>query len=169
MTTPALSTAQQDTLKAHILATPDLLATNGDLDALRILLNSDAAPDFFVWKTSVALDEIQANGFDWVRVDNLSVGKARIWEWLFKNAQTSINPAKTNVRSGIIETWKGTAQDLAVRLVVLQHCQRKCSRMERLFATGTGSATNDQGVGPGDLVVAGPVTFNDLVALNLSF
>ena len=63
------------------------------------------------------------NGFDWVEVDNLTVGKARIWEWLFDNATTTINPSKANVRAGIAECWKGTAAKLAVQAAVLAHCK----------------------------------------------
>ena len=79
------------------------------------------------------------NGFDWVRVDNLSVGKARIWEWLFDNAQAAISPSKDNVRAGIAECWRGTAADLAVQAAVLTHCRRACTRGERYFASGTGT------------------------------
>lgn len=162
-----LTEQQRATLKTHILAQPDLAAIYavGDLDGLARALNADANPVFFVWKTSVSQDEIMQNGFDWVRVDNLSVGKARIWEWMFGNAERAINPSKANVRAGIAEAWKGTAADLAVRLVVLQHCQRKASRFERVFTTGTGATTNDQGVGPGALVVVGPVSYTDLIGL----
>lgn len=46
-------------------------------------LNKEASPAFVVWKTRVALDEITSNGFTWTLVDALSVGNARIWEWMF--------------------------------------------------------------------------------------
>jgi hypothetical protein len=163
----ALTAEQKATLKTNILATPDLntIYENGDLQALASALNTTASPDFYAWRNSVSQDEIMQNGFDWVRVDNLSVGKARIWEWLFKNATVSINPSKPNVRAGITEAWKGTAQDVAVRHVVFQHCQRKVSRVERMFATGTGTSTTDTGTGPGDMGYFGPVAFNELIGL----
>jgi len=92
-----------------------------------------------VWKSSVQQDEIMQNGFDWVRVDNLSVGKARIWEWLFDNQSATFNPSKINVRAGIDECWKGTAADLAVRAAVYVHCKRPANVLEKLFATGDGT------------------------------
>lgn len=92
-----------------------------------------------VWRSSVPQDEIMQNGFDWVQVDNLSVGKARIWEWLFNNRAQSMNPSKANVRAGIDEAWKGTAAMLAVRDAVYVHCKRFATRAEKVFATGTGT------------------------------
>ena len=102
--------------------------------------NRPADPPKTVWKSRLELEEITSNGFDWVRVDNLSVGKARIWEWMFGNEQKSINPSKPNIRAGIAEVWKGTAADLAVQATVLNHCKRGTSRVEALFAVGPGTA-----------------------------
>jgi len=154
-------------LKTYIQAQQDIgpMFADGNLSGVADALNVDAAPTFYVWKTSVSQDEIMQNGFDWVRVDNLSVGKARIWEWLFLNADRSINPSKTNVRAGISECWRGTAADVSVRHAVLQHCQRPASRFEKVFATGSGTSTTDQGVGPAALVVVGPLQWQELVGL----
>lgn len=136
-----LTTAQATTLKAAILSETDqafvALRTANNEDGMRDWLNTRST--FVVWKTYVTQDEIMQNGFDWVRVDNLSVGKARIWEWLFDNAQAAISPSKDNVRAGIAECWKGTAADLAVQAAVLTHCRRACTRGERYFASGTGT------------------------------
>jgi hypothetical protein len=136
-----LTDAQKLTLKADILAAPDATALYeiGDLAALAALYNAPAAPTFTVWRTDVLQDEVMLNGFDWTRVDNLSVGKARIWEWMFSNAERKIDASKPNIRAGIDATWVGTAADLAVRAAVYVHCKRPASRLEKLFATGTGS------------------------------
>ena len=112
--------------------------SDGSFEIAR-LLNQTASPDFIVWKSVVGQDEIMQNGFDWVQVDNLSVGKARIWEWLFNNESRRLNPSKPNVRAGIDECWKGTAAMLAVRAAVYVHCKRKATVIEKLFATGTGT------------------------------
>lgn len=136
-----LTTEQKTALAADIAANPQLVAYRnaGNVGALATYYSTTASPDFIVWRTFVTQDEIMQNGFDWMRVDNLSVGKARIWDWLFSNADRAINPTKDNVRAGIAECWKGTAADLAVQAVVLGHCKRKANRMEKLFATGTGT------------------------------
>lgn len=152
---------QLATLKADILAStnPAIVAAlaNGDSGSIANAYNEDASPAFTVWKTSVTQDEIMQNGFDWVRVDNLSVGKARIWEWLFDNQSNTINPSKANVRLGIDETWKGTTADLAVRAAVYVHCKRAASVFEKLFATGTGSDAT-----PATMAIEGPVSVNDI-------
>lgn len=126
-------------------------------------LNTTATPDFWCWRTSVALDEIMLNGFDWVQVDNLSVGKARIWEWLFNNETRSINPSKENIRAGIEECWKGSAPMIAVRDAVLGHCKRKITNGELIYATGAGTS-----VDPGQFGYEGSISSGDVAsALNL--
>jgi hypothetical protein len=136
-----LTTAQLQAIKANVLADPTLSAmwTGGNPGQIAAYYNTTAAPDFFAWRSSVTQDEIMQNGFDWTRVDNLTVGKARIWGWLFDNQNKTINPAKANVRAGIDATWVGTAADLAVRAVVYTHCKRKTNNIEKLLATGVGS------------------------------
>lgn len=162
-----LTAPQLATLKAAIDGDPVLAAkplnSDGYFDIAQILNGQLATPDFFVWRSSVTQDTIMQNGFDWVRVDNLSVGKARIWEWLFDNAAAAINPSKANVRSGIAETWKGTAADNAVRFVVFGHCQAKATRAQKLFAVGAGTTTDQDGAGPATMAVEA-ITMADVEA-----
>ena len=120
--------------------------------------NAAALPAYIVWKTRLELEEITSNGFDWVRVDNLSVGKARIWEWMFGSEDKSINPSKPNIRAGIAEVWKGTPADLAVQASVLAHCKRPASRVEKLFAVGVGTSAE-----PAMLAFEGLIHWQDVV------
>lgn len=165
---------QKAALKTYIQSHPDIgpMFADGNLSGVADGLNAAASPAFYVWRTEVSQDEIMQNGFDWVRVDNLTPGKARIWEWMFDNATRATNPSKLNVREGIKECWKGTAADEAVRLAVYQHCQRLASRLEKVFAAGIGSSVTlgnptgtSTGVGPGSLVVEGPISYTDLIGL----
>lgn len=157
-----LTTQQAATLKAALLADPALAQWIVEYrdDLIRDYYNAPSSPAFTVWRTSVSQDEIMQNGFDWTRVDNLSVGKARVWEWLFDNGSTSINPSKTNVRAGIDQTWVGTAADLAVRAAVYVHCKRTASRVERIFASGTGSDAV-----PGLMGFEGEISTSDVSAM----
>lgn len=154
-----LTDQQYKALKADILADEALAGAvqSGDYAVIAAAYNQLADPAFIVWRTYVTQDEIMQTGFDWVRIDNLSVGKARIWEWLFANETRSINPSKANVRAGIAEVWKGTQADLAVQAAVLGHCRRAATRFEKLFAAGDG-----QNVGstdnPAIMAVEGPLT-----------
>lgn len=85
-------------------------------------------------------DEITSSAtFDWTRVDNLTVGKARIWDMMFANQTQSINPANSNIRAGIDAAWVGTAADLAVRAAVYERCKRAATRAESALVTGTGA------------------------------
>lgn len=153
-----LTIPQLQTLKAAIDADPAFAgipnSTDGNL-TIAAAFNVTASPAFTVWKTSVTRKEILQNGFDWTRLDNLSVGKARIWSDIFVDG--ALNPSKDNVRAGIEAVWVGTAQDLAVRAAVYVHCKRLAKRGERLFATGTGSDA-----APGVLVVEGNISAVDV-------
>lgn len=154
----ALTNAQLATLKAYILADPVLSAkplnSDGAYDIAQ-LLDQPASPDFIVWRTAVPIDDIMRNGMNWARVDNLSVGKARIWDWMSRLG--TINPSKANIRAGIDATWIGTAADLAVRATVYTHCKRKATKAEQLFATGTGSDAD-----PAVMTVEGLLSWSDV-------
>lgn len=135
-----LTTQQKATLKAAINGDPALSAFPNNSDgafAIKDLLNLPATPAWVVWRTQVTRREILQNGFDWTRLDNLSVGKARIWSDIFVDG--AMNPAKANVRAGIEAVWVGTAADLAVRAAVYIHCKKNATRAQKLFSTGTGS------------------------------
>lgn len=136
-----LTDAQLPVLRAAIFASPTAAAllAAGNAAGLRDHLNALTNPAFICWRTSVTQDEIMQNGFDWTRVDNLSVGKARVWEWMFSNEQRAINPSKPNVRAGIDQTWVGTTADQAVRAAVYTHCKRTATNAEKMLATGTGT------------------------------
>jgi hypothetical protein len=137
-----LTIEQQAILKADVLADPAFASLPHNSDgayAIAEAYQAIVSPDYIVWKSLVTQDEIMQNGFDWTQVDNTTVGKARIWEWMFNNQQRVINPSKINVRAGIDEAWKGTAAMLAVRAAIYIHCKRKANRAEKLFATGAGT------------------------------
>lgn len=136
----ALSVEQLATLKAAIAADPVLNALPNNTDSafeIAYQMNQTESPDFIVWRSNVSVDDIMRNGMDWARVDNLSVGKARIWDWMTRLG--TFNASKANIRAGIDAAWVGTAADLAVRATVYTHCKRKATRCEKLLASGTGS------------------------------
>lgn len=122
----------------------------GDYMGLRTYLNEASNPSYIVWRTAVDPLEIMQNGLDWSCVDDLTVGKARIWEWLTK--MPTFNPSKINVRAGIDAAWEGTSADLAVRTNVYSHCKRDTTNAERLTASGTGTSES-----PGSLTWEGEV------------
>jgi len=132
-----LTPDQRQALKAFIQgdAEANALYVLGDLTGLADYLNASASPPYTIWRSSVDVNEIMSNGFDWTRVDNATVGKARIWEWMMR--QGSINPSKPNIRAGIDEAWSGTGADItAHRAAIYAHCKRLASRVEKVFSTG---------------------------------
>jgi hypothetical protein len=159
-----LTPEQMAVLKADILADPILAAFPMHSDgawAIAVLYNLAAAPEWTVWKTDVDPEDIMRNGMDWTRVDNLSVGKARIWDWMTKLG--TFNAAKANIRSGIDAVWVGTTADLAVRAMVYTHCKREATRIEKLFSTGTGTTE-----APATMTFEGQIQYQDvLLARNL--
>lgn len=156
----SFTTEQKAAIKAHILASPDLspMASGPGTDYGAIAAAMSAPGATVVWRTSLTQPEIYANGFDWVQVDNLTNGQARIWEWLFDNPGKSMNPSKLNVRAGISECWKGTAAKVAVATVVLGHCKRAATRVEDLFDSGGQGTTAD----PATLSYEGGMTIADV-------
>ncbi len=135
----------------------DVDGLNAGADAL----NAASNPAFYVWKSSVSVDEIMRGNLDWSQVDNLSVGKARIWDWMTRLG--SFNPSKQNIRAGIDAAWVGTAAMLAVRATIYALCNRPATVAEKLLATGTGTTTD-----PALLGLEGKITANDVDAARRS-
>lgn len=150
-----LTAPQLATLKAAIDADPVLAAkplnSDGYFDIAVALNTQIATPDFFVWRSSVPVTEIMGNNFDWTRVDNMTVGESRIWEYMTQLG--AIDASKANIRAGVNEAYKGTAQDNAMRLAIFGHCQKLATRTQKLFATGAGTTTTDAGTGPATAVI----------------
>jgi hypothetical protein len=157
----ALTTEQKATVKANILATPELLSLINDpgegASSVAAWYNLMASPAFVVWKTDVSIDEIMRNGMDWARVDNLTVGKARIWDWLGRLG--TFDASKPNVRAGIDAAWVGTAADLAVRASVYTHCKRDATRIEKLLSVGTGTT-----VSPATMTLENQISYIDILS-----
>lgn len=157
-----LTSEQLATLKADILADPVLsqwAATGRMAEEIANVYNLEASPAWVVWKTAVIIDDIMRNGMDWTRVDNLTVGKARIWDWMTKLG--TFDASKPNIRAGIDASWVGTAADLAVRAMVYTHCKRNATRAEKLFCTGTGTGTT---ASPATMGFEGALTYQDVEA-----
>lgn len=154
---------QLTTLKAAILAETDpafiVMRTANDETSMAGWYNSPTSPAFVVWRNVVSRDELQnLDAFNWTVVDNLVTNsKFRIWEWMFENPERNFNPSKANIRAGIAACWTGNAQLLAVQTAILAACKRTATRVEKLYATGTGSDAT-----PALLVFEGSITAQDI-------
>jgi hypothetical protein len=154
-----LTVEQQATLKVFIETDPMFTNIPQNVEGayqIALMLQEIVSPAFTVWKTSVEIDEIMRNGMDWTLVDNLSVGKARIWDWLGRLG--TINPSKINVRAGIDAAWAGTgAAFVTLRANIYSHCKRPANHLEKLFSTGVGSDAS-----PATMVVEVPVSYSEV-------
>ena len=150
----ALTTAQRTILAAHIRANSDptvvaALAVRND-NAIVTVYNADSS--FVAWRNQIEPDEYR-EALDWTEVDNLTNGKARIWEWLTQGMTVSINASKANVRAGLNNAFNNTT----TKTNLLAIATRFATLAESLFATGTGSTQS-----PGVLVFDGDITAEDV-------
>ena len=102
----SLTIAQEQILASYIASNPIWAAMPKNSDTAYFIaqeLNKDDVVPYIVWRTNVDPNEIMRNGLDWTRVDNLSVGKARIWDWM--TGLGTLNPSKANIRAGIDAVW----------------------------------------------------------------
>ena len=150
-----LTTEQAQTLKAYVEADATLNAIPHSYDgayALAEALKANASPDFVVWRTSVAAEEIMSNGFIWTAVDALTAGKARIWDWMTRYG--TINPSKLNVRQGMADAF-GAASAMATG--IMPHLKRNANILEKLFATGTGTTAS-----PATMTIEGSLSYQEI-------
>ena len=129
--------AQYQALKTAALAdqtAASYIATGND-QALADWFNAvDAA--YYVWRTSIQPTEYR-EAVVWTEVDALTVGKARIWEWITQTMTMPIDASKTNVRQGIADCW---ASNTTTRANLLTAAKRNATRAEKLLATGAGTS-----------------------------
>ena len=138
----ALTDPQYDQLAAYIAADPvlGLLPHNSD-SAVKVkdALNLPASPAFWVWRTVQAYEYKASGGIVWTEVDALTVGKARIFEWLTGNLTMPINAADANVRGGITDAF---AAGTTTRTQLTALGREQATIAEKLFATGTGTTAS---------------------------
>ena len=152
----ALTSAQQTTLKAAILADSELNALPNTLDGaftIAVLLNQTAVPDFWVWRTNVSTQEIRSV-LVWSEYDTLSVSRQNAFSFLCSNH--IVDASLVNVRQGIQSIFQGPQQagNLAALVAI---GKRLAKRGEKLLATGTGSNAS-----PATMTFEGNLTFQDV-------
>lgn len=132
-----LTAPQMATLKAVCLAdqTCAALATaqSPDDTALAAWFNTADPGGFIVWRPDVPIGEANAV-MVWTEIDTLSVGKARIWEWL--RLVTPLDYRQSSIRQGINDAFAG----LSTRVAVTNVGKRTATRAEKALATGTGTS-----------------------------
>lgn len=162
-----LTTAQQATVKADILADQTLNAFPNNSDgafAIAAIYNQTAAPDFWVWRTNVPKNEFtnstgpDGTTFTWVGNGFItrSAGEQTAWVELF-NSTHSVNASLPNVRQAFADIFSGSGNAAANRTHMLGVARRKATRLEKLLATGTGSTAS-----PAVMGFEGSVSYSDI-------
>lgn len=152
-----LTTAQLQTLKAHITASPDLNSQppsgDGNFEIAR-LLNLAAAPAFIVWKTSVPRGTV-GKTFQATALAAITAGNndklANFAAW-----NETVDPSRLDQRQFFDDIFS-VAAGAATRTALLALWKRSATRGEKLFATGTGSDAV-----PATLVVEGQMDAQDV-------
>ena len=126
----------------------DALAIRNDTELTR-LYNLDSA--FWVWRSNVPPEEYMT-ALDWTEVDNMSAGKARVWDWATQYQTAPLDATNANLRAGIASAFPANTQAALTAVA-----KRFASVFEELYTTGTGSNGD-----PGIAVVEGPLSLFDL-------
>lgn len=156
-------------LKADIIANPDsnIQAWRSAYDAGPIAdwYNSVTSPAFIVWKSSVRVEDVLAatsfsgtGGF-------ISRSAGERDAYLAITARDSINPAIANIRQAFADIFSGAGQGATdTKTAFLTLSKRTANRLERLFATGTGSDAV-----PATMTYEGEVSFGDVLSLIIDY
>lgn len=159
-----LTPQQQTALKAHIDASPDLSVFPNNADgnfAIADLLNLDAAPDWWVWRTRLekhtVTDETspEATTFSWPALGARSASEQFIWRELW-NSTLSCNPSLPQVRQGFADVFSG-GTGATMRTHMLAMARRKATRVEKVLSSGTGTAA-----APATLTFEGQISYQDV-------
>ena len=144
-------------LKAAILADPTLepLYTIGNMDGLAQALNVTASPAYIVWRDDYTPAQIaEAISVGITQLDGLTASKRDSLLWwanLSHDARKTTTQAAINDLCGSQNTLKAALNDGA---------KRSATVLEKIFATGTGSAAS-----PGVTTWTGTVGWTELIGM----
>ena len=149
----ALTTTQQATLKAALLADSELAAFPPNADgsfALAALLNTAASPDYWVWRSKITQSEIvsttsgDATTFSWTTYIGRSAGERDAWRQMFANSGDAVNPSNANVRAAFADIFSGVS-GAGQRAHLVAVGRRKATRGEKIFASATPGGSGESG------------------------
>lgn len=112
---------------------------------------------FVVWKSSVSPKDLM-EVFTWSEIDQLAVGKARIFDWMSRLPSLDAGVART--RNGLSDCFGASSSTYTAILPLLK---RVATRAESLLAVGTGSDSN-----PARLRAEGEMSPSDVSLIRIS-
>ncbi len=136
-----LTKAQLLTLKAAILneTNPTFVGyrTANDKPSMAGWFNDDSSPAFIVWKTNVPLAQVGI-AFNSSEVAGLTTANTNRLQVMAAFSGGGFNPSVADVRAGFDSIFNG-AGGANTRAALLVLWKRTARRLEKLYATGTGS------------------------------
>lgn len=149
-----LTNAQLLVLKAAILNESDPTfvgyRTANDKPSMAAWFNADSSPAFIVWKTSVTVAQVGQAMLS-SDVANLTTANTNRLQVMAAFSGGAFNPSIADVRAGFDSVFS-VAGASGTRAALLALYKRTARRIEKLYATGTGTD-----VSPGTLVFEGTV------------
>jgi hypothetical protein len=154
----ALTPQQLAALKADILADPVLAAFPMTSDgAYEIAVAYNLPSSTTVWRTDVSADEI-GNAWVGTDIDGMSaLNMQRLQLLLASSPQGLFNMSRIDRRAGF-ENPFGTNVNNASRVAMRAVWKRLATRLEKLFATGTGTEAS-----PATMTFEGSIGYTDVI------
>lgn len=156
-----LTTSQAATLRTAILADPALTQYVADRrdDLIAEYYNAPASPAFIVWRTDVRSEEI-GNAWSGTDIAGMSSLNMQRLQLMLASAPAGVfDMTRADRRQGFEDPF-GTNQNNASRVAMRAVWKRALNRVERLFASGTGSDAT-----PGTTTFEGTVSTNDIAGI----
>jgi hypothetical protein len=155
---PHLTNAQLLTLKASILAETDPTFVGyrnaNDKPSMAAWYNANSSPAFIVWKTGIPKNEV-GKSFQATALAAITAGNndklANFAAW-----NETINPSRLDQRQFFDDVFS-VAAGATTRAALLVLWKRTATRLEKLYATGTGSDAV-----PAQLVFEGTIDGGDI-------
>lgn len=156
----ALTPAQLATLKTAINADPVLAAIPNTPDGAFTIadaFNAFASPDFWVYRTNVPITEIgdAINATELVGLTALNLQRLQAMTGDLSGG--SINAAVDDRRAGFDQIFSGAGGN-TTRPALAVVWRRRAKRVEKLFATGTGSTGQ-----PAKMAFEGSISYQDVL------
>lgn len=153
-----LTTAQQSTLKAAVIADATLNAQPHTADgafAIADALNLQASPVFTVWKTNVPITTVGDNFVGTELAGLSSLNQTRL-QTIAQFSLNGINPSLADRRAFFDDVFSGAGGALT-RAKLLTLWKRTATRVEKILSTGTGTD-----VAPATMGYEGTVNYLDV-------
>ncbi len=149
-----LTNAQLLTLKSAILNETDATFVGyrnaNDKPSMAAWFSADSSPAFIVWKTSVPMAQV-GTAMNSSELAGLTTANTNRLQVMAAFSGGTFNPSLSDVRAGFDSVYSGAGGALT-RAALLALWKRTARRLEKLYATGTGSDAS-----PATLVFEGAV------------